>query len=195
MNLQSKLLTVLQNREVIPIGSNTPVPVDVRLISATNKNITELIQNDLFREDLLYRINTIQIEIPPLRERKEDIPVLAEFFLNRLIKKYNKPNLKISKSALDKLQEHRWPGNIRELEHAIEKAVILTEADIIKADDFYFSSQPADTASMDTLNLEEVEHNTIKRALLKCSGNISKTAEMLGVTRKTLYKKIEKYGL
>lgn len=195
MNLQSKLLTVLQNREIIPIGSNTPVLVDVRLISATNKNITELIQNDLFREDLLYRINTIQIEIPPLRERKEDIPILAEYFLNRLIKKYNKPNLKISKSALDKLQAHRWPGNIRELEHAIEKAVILTEADIIKADDFYFTSQPADTASIDTFNLEDVEQNTIKRALLKCSGNISKTAEMLGVTRKTLYKKIEKYGL
>ncbi|MEE4197422.1 MAG: sigma-54 dependent transcriptional regulator [Bacteroidales bacterium] len=195
MNLQSKLLAVLQNREVTPLGSNTPVPVDVRLISATNKNLAGLIQNDLFREDLLYRINTIQLEIPPLRERKEDIPVLTEYFLHRLTRKYNKPNLKISKSALDKLQEHRWPGNIRELEHAIEKAVILTESGIIRADDFYFTSQPANTNLMDTFNLEEVEQNTIARALLKCSGNISKTAEMLGVTRKTLYKKIEKYGL
>ncbi len=195
MNLQSKLLTVLQNREVIPIGSNKPVQVDIRLVSATNKNLNELIQRDLFREDLLYRLNTIQIELPPLRERKEDISVLAEYFLNKLVKKYNKPNLKISRSALDKLQQYKWPGNIRELEHAIEKAVILSESDIIKADDFYFTPSTAQTSNLDSVNLEEVEENTIKKALLKCSGNISRTAEMLGITRKTLYKKIEKYGL
>ena len=195
MNLQSKLLTVLQNREVIPIGSNTSVPVDIRLISATNKNIMELIQNDLFREDLLYRINTIQLEIPPLRKRKEDISVLAEYFLQRLIKKYGKPNLKISRAALDKLQTHRWPGNIRELEHAIEKVVILTESETIKPEDFHFTSQGADHNNLDSYKLHEVEQNTIERALLQCNGNISKTAEMLGVTRKTLYKKIEKYGL
>jgi len=195
MNLQSKLLTVLQNREVVPIGSNKPVPIDIRLVSATNKNLNELIQQDLFREDLLYRLNTIQIELPPLRERKEDIAVLAEYFLNKLVKKYNKPNLKISKSAFDKLQQYKWPGNIRELEHAIEKAVILSKSDIIKADDFYFTTSTAQTSNLDTLDLEEVEENTIRKALLKCSGNISRTAEILGITRKTLYKKIEKYGL
>jgi len=195
MNMQSKLLTVLQNREVIPIGSNTPVPVDIRLISATNKDVTELIRNDLFREDLLYRINTIQIELPPLRERKEDIPVLAEYFLSKLTKRYNKPQLKFSKSAVDKLQSYRWPGNVRELEHAIEKAVILTEKAILNAEDFYFPHQNEETTNPDTLNLEEIERNTVAKALRKCKGNISKAADTLGVTRKTLYKKIEKYGL
>ncbi len=195
MNLQSKLLTVLQNREVTPIGSNKSVSVDIRLISATNRNLTELINNDLFRDDLLYRINTIQIEVPSLRERKGDVPLLAEFFLNRFNKKYDKRKLKISKKAIDKLQDYKWPGNIRELEHAIEKAVIMVESDIIKPDDFYFANQQTEIETIDSFNLDEVEQNTIQKALIKCSGNISKTAEMLGITRKTLYKKIEKYDL
>jgi len=195
MHLQSKLLTVIQNRELTPIGSNTPVPIDIRLISATNKNLTELIKNNLFRDDLLYRINTIQIEIPPLRERKDDIPELTDFFLNRFIKKYNKQNLKINNKTIDKLKTYRWPGNIRELEHAVEKAVILAESDILKPEDFYFTNQQAEIETIDSFNLEEVEQNTVKKALIKCGGNISKTAETLGVTRKTLYKKIEKYGL
>ncbi|MBI9055552.1 MAG: sigma-54-dependent Fis family transcriptional regulator [Bacteroidales bacterium] len=195
MNLQSKLLTVLQNREITPLGSNESVPIDIRLISATNKNLTKLIENDLFRDDLLYRINTIQIEVPALRDRKEDIPELAEFFLNRFKKKYDKPNLKINKKAIDKLQNYKWPGNIRELEHTIEKVVILSDSEILKPEDFYFTNQQAEIETIDSLNLDEVEQNTIRKALLKCSGNISKTSETLGVTRKTLYKKIEKYGL
>ncbi|MFC2152249.1 sigma-54-dependent transcriptional regulator [Bacteroidota bacterium] len=195
MNMQSKLLTVLQNREVIPVGSNIPVSIDVRLISATNKNLDKMIANDLFRDDLLYRINTIQIEVPPLRERKDDILLLAEYFLTSYSKKYDKPKLKIGKNAIDKLQSYRWPGNIRELEHAIEKAVILTDSDIIDVADFHFSIPLTETEGIDSLNLEEIEKNTVKKALKKCGGNISKTAEELGITRKTLYTKIEKYGL
>jgi len=195
LNLQSKLLTVLQNREITPLGSNESVPIDIRLISATNKNLTKLIEDDLFRDDLLYRINTIQIEVPALRERKEDIPELTEFFLNRFKKKYDKPNIRINKKAIDKLQNYKWPGNIRELEHTIEKVVILVDSEIIRPEDFYFTNQQTEIETIDSLNLDEVEQNTIRKALLKCGGNISKTAEMLGVTRKTLYKKIEKYGL
>jgi len=195
MNLQSKLLTVLQNREITPLGSNESVPIDIRLISATNKNLTTLIENDLFRDDLLYRINTIQIEVPPLRDRKEDIPELTDFFLDRFKKKYDKPGLSISKKVIGKLQKYKWPGNVRELEHTIEKVVILADSEIIKPEDFYFSNQQTEIETIDSLNLDEVEQNTIRKALLKCEGNISKTAEMLGVTRKTLYKKIEKYGL
>ena len=177
------------------MGSNKAVTVDIRLISATNKNLDEMIFNDSFREDLLYRINTIQVKIPALRERKEDIPLLAEHFLRQYSKKYEKINLKISKKALDKLQGYRWPGNIRELEHTMEKAVILTDSDVLKPDDFYFTTPKVELESVNTFNLEEIEKNTIEKALKTNNGNISKTAYALGVTRKTLYKKIEKYGL
>ncbi len=195
MNLQSKLLTVLENRELTPIGSNELIPIDIRLISATNKNLNQLINLDLFRDDLLYRLNTISIEVPALRNRKEDIPLLAEHFLTYYSKKYEKPLIKLGKKAVDKLIDYRWPGNIRELEHAIEKAVILSESNIITPNDFHFTTPESAIDSIDTLNLEEIEKNTIVKALKKCSGNISKTAQELGVTRKTLYKKIEKYGL
>ncbi len=195
MNLQSKLLTVLENRELTPIGSNELIPIDIRLISATNKNLNQLINLDLFRDDLLYRLNTISIEVPALRNRKEDIPLLAEHFLTYYSKKYEKPLIKLGKKAVDKLIDYRWPGNIRELEHAIEKAVILSESNIVTPNDFHFTTPESAIDSIDTLNLEEIEKNTIVKALKKCSGNISKTAQELGVTRKTLYKKIEKYGL
>ena len=140
LTLQSKLLTALQSRTIIPIGSNQPVPVDIRLICATNCNLEQLVMQQKFREDLLYRINTIWIEVPPLRERGGDIELLALFFLTYFEKKYRKPPLKISPQALQKLTEYPWPGNVRELQHTIEKAVILSDSGTLKPDDFVFKS-------------------------------------------------------
>lgn len=193
-DLQAKLLTVLQERKVTPIGSNIAEEVDVRLISATNKNLALMAEKGQFRDDLLYRLKVIQIEIPPLRERVEDIPELVEFFLDGFKNKYDKKNLSIDEKAFRKLKRYKWPGNIRELEHAIEKAVILTENNVLTDEDFSFTLQRDHNIS-DSLNLEDVEKRTVEKALNKCRGNISKASEMLGVTRKTLYKKIEKYGL
>lgn len=197
ISLQSKLLTVLQNRNIIPVGSNKTIPIDVRLITATNKPLSNMIQDNLFREDLMFRINTVQIEIPPLRERDNDILLLAEHFLKVYGKKYDKPNMKINNNAIDKLKQHKWPGNVRELQHMIENSVIMTEDNVIKPENLQFTSSvdtgnPAFKAS---LNLSNVEKLTIKEALFKNKGNINKTAIELGITRKTLYNKIEKYEL
>ncbi|MBT3301313.1 MAG: sigma-54-dependent Fis family transcriptional regulator [Bacteroidetes bacterium] len=194
--MQAKILTVLQNREIFRIGSSKAIPIDIRLISATNKNLHDMVSEGTFREDLLYRLNTIQIGLPPLRDRTEDIPLLADHFLSRYAKKYEKQNLKINKSALDHLKSYRWPGNIRELEHAIEKAVILSELDVLKADDFLF--HPSKRNEMDdiqSLNIEEMEKVLIKKALLKLRGNMSHVAKELGVSRATLYNKIDRYGI
>ena len=136
-HLQSKLLAAIQNRQIARVGSNQTVPVDIRLICATNKNLESMVGEGLFREDLLYRINTIQIEVPPLRERGDDVLVLADFFLKKYTTKYNKPNLKINQQAQDKLLKYAWPGNIRELQHTIEKAVILSEGNLLKTEDFF----------------------------------------------------------
>ena len=195
-SVQSKLLTVLQNRQLSPVGSNRIVKVDIRLISATNKPIHSMITDNLFREDLLYRINTIEITLPPLRERGEDIILLAEYYLNQFAKKYDKPGLRLSSTAADKLMKYRWPGNIRELRHTIEKTVILSNGQHLQADDFYFSlgDDEMDGAS-ESLNLEIIEKAAIRKALKKYQGNISQTANELGITRKTLYTKMEKYGL
>jgi two-component system, NtrC family, response regulator HydG len=197
ISLQSKLLTVLQNRYIIPVGSNKLVPIDVRLITATNKNLSDLIKNNLFREDLMFRINTVQIEIPPLRLRGEDILLLTEHFLKQYGKKYEKPYLKISGTAIDKLKHYEWPGNVRELQHMIENAVIMSDEGVIKPENLHFTArlssenQPAENL----LNLSNVEKLTIKEALFKHKGNINRTAKELGITRKTLYSKIEKYEL
>jgi DNA-binding NtrC family response regulator len=194
-SVQAKLLTVLQNRIIYRVGSNQPIPVDIRLITATNKSIRSLVADNYFRQDLYYRINTIQIQLPPLREREQDILLLAEHFLQFYRKKYAKPLLKINSAAMDKLNSYHWPGNIRELRHTIEKAVILSEGNTLKPSDFLFSVEEATSKEPDTLNLEEVERTTIMKALKKHRGNLSKTANELGITRKTLYSKIEKYGL
>lgn len=193
--LQAKLLTVLQNREVVKVGSNRPVPVDIRLICATNRNLHQMVADGLFREDLLYRINTIQMEVPPLRERGEDISVLADFFLKKFAHKYNKPGLKINHQALDKLLKYAWPGNVRELQHTIEKAVILSEGNVLKPDDFYFRSTSMASSVENDLNLEEMEKRLILNAISKSDNNMSAAAESLGVTRQTLYNKLKKYGL
>lgn len=194
-HLQAKLLAALQNREITRIGSNKPIPINIRLICATNRNLHELVEKGIFREDLLYRINTIQIEIPPLRERGNDILVLADFFLKKYAYKYDKPNLKLNNQAQEKLLKYQWPGNIRELEHSIEKAVILSENNILKADDFFLKPVTGAKSEADTLKLEEMEQRLILLALEKNPGNVTAAAEQLGITRQTLYNKMKKFGI
>ncbi|MFC2121512.1 sigma-54-dependent transcriptional regulator [Bacteroidota bacterium] len=194
--MQSKLLTVLQNREITRLGSNKIIPVDVRIISATNKNLSEMVEKDSFREDLLYRINTIQIELPSLRERLEDIPLLLEFFLKKYSEKYKKQITNIPASVLKKLQAYHWPGNIRELQHKVEKAVIMADTNNLTVSDFFqhnVSHKP--DKDLKTLNLEENEKIIIKRAVENNQGNISVAVKELGISRKTLYNKLKKYGL
>jgi DNA-binding NtrC family response regulator len=195
VHLQAKLLAAIQNREIMRVGSDLTVPVDIRLICATNKNLTLLVEEGLFREDLLYRINTIQIELPPLRERGNDILVLADFFLKKYASKYEKYGLKINGSAQEKLLKYHWPGNIRELQHTIEKAVILSESSVLKPDDFFL--RPANSARFndEPLTLAEMEKRMIRQSIGKSGGNVSLAAKQLGITRQTLYNKIKKYGL
>ncbi|MCE5347175.1 MAG: sigma-54 dependent transcriptional regulator [Bacteroidales bacterium] len=191
-HLQAKLLTAIQNRQVSRIGSNQFIPVDIRLICATNKNLESMVSEGLFREDLLYRINTIQIEVPPLRERSEDILVLSDFFLKKYSSKYNKVNLKINIPAQDKLMKYSWPGNIRELQHTIEKAVILSENTILKPEDFFMRQITNGKLSETAQTLNEMEKMMIRQALEKNNGNLSAAAEQLGITRQTLYNKLKK---
>jgi transcriptional regulator with PAS, ATPase and Fis domain len=193
LHLQSKLLSVLEHREIVPLGSNKPIPIDVRIISATNKNLFQLMNKDLFREDLYYRINTVQIDAPALRERGRDIGLLAEHFLSRFSRKYGKHSLRLSHKALEKLYKHSWPGNIRELQHSMEHVVIMSESDTIQPDDIHLSTtSPLEEIS---LNLETVEKNTIRKALMKYKGNYASIAVELGISRTTLYHKIRKYDL
>lgn len=193
-HLQAKLLAAIQNRQISRIGSNQTIPVDIRLICATNKNLESMVQEGLFREDLLYRINTIQIEVPPLRERENDVVVLADFFLKRYASKYNKQNLKINQQAQDKLLKYQWPGNIRELQHTIEKAVILSDNNVLKPEDFFM--RPIQSAKNITpeMTLEEMERRMINLAIEKNNGNLSAAADQLGITRQTLYNKMKKTG-
>jgi DNA-binding NtrC family response regulator len=197
ISLQSKLLTVLQNRYIIPVGSNKPVSIDVRLITATNKHLSDLITDNLFREDLMFRINTVQIEIPPLRYRGEDILLLAEHFLMIYGKKYEKSHLKISGPAVEKLKQYEWPGNVRELQHMVENSVIMADEGVIRPENLHFTTRISSERPLfdNSLNLNNVEKLTIKEALFKNKGNINRTAKELGITRKTLYSKIEKYEL
>jgi len=193
-HLQAKLLAAIQNRQISRIGSNHTVSIDIRLICATNKNLEKMVQDGHFREDLLYRINTIQIEVPPLRDRGNDVLVLADFFLKKYSSKYNKPSLKINQQAQDKLLKYSWPGNIRELQHTIEKAVILGDGNILKADDFFMRPIHGGKAIESELTLEEMEKRMINLAIDKNNGNLSAAADQLGVTRQTLYNKIKKNG-
>jgi len=193
-HLQAKLLSAIENRQISRIGSNQLIPVDIRLICATNRNLEKMIQEGLFREDLLYRINTIQIELPPLRDRGSDIIILAEFFLKNYAYKYNKPNLKINRQAHEKLLKYSWPGNIRELQHTIEKAVILSESTIVKPEDLFLRNTGSVNGSNSFTTLEEMEKQMIQLALEKNNGNFTAAAEQLGITRQTLYNRIKKSG-
>jgi DNA-binding NtrC family response regulator len=194
--MQTKLLSVLQNRTLTRLGENTTIPIDIRLICATNSNLGENVKSGSFREDLLYRINTIQVELPPLRERTEDIPGFAQYFLETYTQKYHKPTMQLSEKTIAMLCEYNWPGNVRELQHAIEKAVILCESDVVKPSDFMFrhyETRLNNTASTDTI--EEMEKKLISDAILRHQGNMSAVATQLGITRQTLYNKTKKYGL
>lgn len=193
-HLQAKLLTVLQRRSIIRVGSNEAIPINIRLICATNRNLQEMVHSEEFREDLLYRINTIHVEIPPLRERKEDIVPLAKRFISRFCKQYDKRLLTLSPEACKKLTEHPWYGNIRELEHAIEKAVIICDGNEIAAALFQLA-QPKEVKESVASTLEEMEIKMIRQTLDKCEGNLSAVASQLGITRQTLYNKMKKFGI
>ncbi len=196
--LQSKLLSVLQNRKVVRLGTNREIPIDVRLICATNMPLYQMVNEGKFRQDLLYRINTVEIQVPPLRERVEDIPALVDHFLAIYCKKYKMPLKRLGPNTLKRLEKHPWPGNIREIQHAVERAVIMGESNILQPHDFFLSQADerdgADIISY-TSNLEETEKILIRKVIDKHGGNISKAARELGLTRASLYRRIEKYDL
>jgi len=197
LSLQAKLLTVLQNREVTRVGSNKPRPIDIRLISATNVPLNTLVEQKSFRQDLLYRLNTVEISLPPLRERVEDIPLLVEHFLTIYSRKYQKSISGVSPATMRKLEKYRWPGNVRELQHAVERAVIMSDSRSLQPSDFFFSVQSAgsDSLTIDRFDLEEVEKAVIRKSLAKHNGNVSQAAHELGLTRAALYRRLEKYAL
>ncbi|HPG39606.1 MAG TPA: sigma-54 dependent transcriptional regulator [bacterium] len=195
--MQAKLLRVLEDRQVIRLGSNQQRPIDIRLICATNMPLYDMIAKKEFRQDFLYRINTVEIHLPPLRERKEDIPLLVHHFLAIYAKKYKKPALHISAGALAKLQQYPWPGNVRELCHALERAVIMTDKQVLQPEDFTFqvAHQQQETAGFNTFNLDEIEKTMIRKVMELCGDNISQAAQKLGITRSSLYRRMEKHGL
>lgn len=194
--MQSKMLAALQNRLIYKVGSKAPIPFDIRLICATNKDLEDLISRNLFREDLYYRINTIVIEVPPLRERGEDVILLAENFLREYAARYEKHKLRFNGKTLDKLMRYNWPGNVRELQHAVEKAVILCDSDVLKPDDFFMSYQSQQTDHQERpRTLAEIEKQALLTALDKNSGSILKAARELGLARQTMYNKIRKFNL
>lgn len=204
--LQAKLLSALQSRKIVRVGSNKEIPVDIRLISATNLPVYQMVDEGKFRQDLLFRINTIEISLPPLRERIEDIPLLVQHFLEFYSKKYHKAKKQISDAAMSALMEYRWPGNVRELQHAVERAVIMSEGEILQASDFLFPTNSGNNHAanngknkselgLDNYNLEGAEKMIILKVIDKHKGNISRAAKELGLTRAALYRRIEKYGL
>jgi DNA-binding NtrC family response regulator len=191
---QAKLLSVLQNRFVVRVGSNKQVPINIRLICATNCDLMQMVYEGRFREDLLYRINTILIEVPPLRDRVDDIPILANYFLRVDSERYGKGAMKISTHAMEKISNHNWPGNVRELQHAIEKAVIMSDSSVLKPSDFVFHTSAGRTAYTE-VTLEEIEKRAIFETMQRYGSNLSLVADKLGITRQTLYNKIRKYDL
>jgi DNA-binding NtrC family response regulator len=195
--LQAKLLRVIETRTLTRLGSNKPIEVDVRLICATNMSIHEMVAQGRFRQDLLYRINTVEIPLPPLREREGDIPLLVDHYLRILCKKYGKPLLRLSSATMRRLTNYHWPGNVRELQHAVERAVIMSESRVLEPSDFFLPRAHPEIESLDVdgYNLEDVEKALIRRVLGKHGGNISQAARELGLSRTALYRRLEKYGL
>jgi two-component system response regulator HydG len=195
--LQAKILTALENRRVFRVGSNKPVPIDVRLICATNRPIHQMVVQDHFRQDLLYRINTIEVRLPSLRERREDIPLLVEHFLGAYCRKYGRPLKSVGPAALRKLEDYGWPGNVRELQHAVERSVIMSDADVLQPEDFLFSAVDGslEDGAPAAGKLEDMERLFVDRILSKHGGNVSKAARELGISRAALYRRLEKHGL
>ena len=194
MAMQGKLLTAIEKKQISRLGSTRNIPIDVRLISATNANVHQMVADGTFRQDLLFRINAIEIYVPPLRERGEDILLLAEYFLKQYARKYKKDIQGLTREAKQKLMEYQWPGNVRELQHAIERAVILSQYVWLRPDDFMLVSIPEAKKNLldETLNLELLEKKAIGRAMKRCKGNVSNAADLLGITRYALYRKLEK---
>lgn len=192
LQMQAKLLSAIQNRVIVRVGSNKPIPINIRLICATNCNLDKMVADGLFREDLLYRINTIRVEVPPLRERDNDILVLADFYLKKFVNKYGKQGLKMNQAAQEKLMSYSWPGNVRELLHTIERAVILCEGNVLKPTDFLLEVKNSVSVENGPSTLEEMELMMITNALNQHNGNYSAAAEQLGVSRQTLYNKLKK---
>lgn len=195
---QGKLLSALQNREIFPVGGSRPVRTNFRLISATNVPLAERVESMLFRQDLYFRMRTVEIVLPPLRERREDIPALVKFYTDKFSRRYNKPIHSIDKSVYHLLHTYHWPGNIRELQHCMERAVIMCESEILSREDILLESNTSKSSAPligEIANLDEIEKLTIVNILKKCNGNISSSARELGLTRAALYRRIEKYGL
>ena len=195
---QAKLLTVLQNRQISRLGSNIPIPVNIRLISATNVPLSELANEQRFRKDLIYRINTVEITVPPLRERGNDILLITNHFLKVYSTKYMKPELKLSEQVKSKLLNYHYPGNVRELQYVVERAVIMADSDMLKNEDIVFSpieQKTQEISGIQTKNLEEIERNAIIQTIEKFQGNITKAAKELGLTRIALYRRIKKYDI
>jgi two-component system, NtrC family, response regulator HydG len=194
LSLQGKLLTAIQQRKIMPLGSADEREIDIRFICASNRPLAEMVKDNLFREDLLYRINTVQIEIPPLRKRGDDIIHLAQHFLIKYAGKYNKAHSRFTSGALLKLSRHSWPGNVRELEHAVERAVILSEGNILGEEDFVFN-QKSGFQEESLTSIEDIEKYYLIKSLEKNRGNLTKVAEDLNLSRQTIYRKMKKYGL
>ncbi|NJK98045.1 MAG: sigma-54-dependent Fis family transcriptional regulator, partial [Bacteroidales bacterium] len=192
-----KLLTVLERREIVRVGATRSKPIDVRLICATNNNIHQMVNENTFRQDLLYRVNTVEIHLPPLRERTGDIPLLANHYIKIYAKKYKKNIKGISANALKKLNQYPWPGNVRELQHSIERAIIMSDGNILELDDFILSTQgnKSSEVELNTFNLDDVEKMIIVKVLKQYQGNITQAAQELGITRTSLYRRMEKYDL
>jgi transcriptional regulator with PAS, ATPase and Fis domain len=197
MPLQAKILTALERREITRVGTNKPIPIDIRLICATNSPLHQMIEEGKFRQDLLYRINTVEIDLPPLRERYGDIPLLAGHFFQLFTRKYKKPLKGFTKEAMKRLEEASWQGNVRELQHVIERAVIMTETDWINPEDLQLRilNKTSEEMELDNYELDKVEKSVILKVMKMHQGNISKAAAELGLTRTSLYRRMEKYGL
>ncbi len=192
---QQKLLTMIEKREISRLGSTKVNKVDVRILSATNADLAIMVADGKFRQDLLYRLNTIELHIPPLRDRGEDIILLAEYFSRQIARRYKLDDVEIALSARRKLLSHSWPGNVRELQHVVERAIVMASCSVLEADDIEFSRIVEPTVAKETLNLEELEQDAIMKAISRSNGNLSQAASLLGISRFTLYRKIEKYGL
>ena len=196
LQTQAKLLTAIEKREIVRVGGTKSKHIDVRFISATNADISKMVLDATFRQDLMYRINTIEINIPPLRDRGDDVILLAEFFLEKFTRKYNKAVRSIGREAKLLLLKYDWPGNVRELQHAVERAVILEDSNILRSHNLMLApsknARVTDVKNELTMNLEELERDAISRAMKRADGNISRAAELLGITRYALYRKLGK---
>ncbi len=193
-HLQAKLLTAIQQRKIVRVGTNTPRDIDIRLVCATNRDLSRMVADGEFRQDLFYRINTVTIELPPLRSRPSDIPLLVDMFVRKYAEIYSRPATGVSAEAMRRLCSLQWPGNIRQLEHTVEKALIMTDSTILGICDFDLHESIA-TPRDEAMTLEAMERNAIAEAVKKYQGNMTEVARQLGITRQTLYNKLRKYGI